>query len=310
MKATPDFLPVLKKALKKLEPPTSLFNGIRIEQSFAPDNILLFRRTDAASLRPECVSNNYHHRYVLVTVFETGGTARIDHASHELQPGECALIFPHQFHHFMDVAKGSLDWLFITFDLAHPDPILGLRNTPRRLDLKASELLTEVLNLYTLPGENRTKSGLELSHILSHLLLHLAGAPEIAEERRDIHSSDDARDVILEGINTYVRAHLREAVTIGDLATDLGYSVSHLRAVFRDRLGVSLGRYIRESRLSQAAQLLQAGEMNVSEVGEACGFESLFAFSRAFRKAYSVPPRTYRNLVSSGAPLPPPSIPL
>jgi AraC family transcriptional regulator of arabinose operon len=60
--ATSDPLPAIKKALKKLEAPTSLFNGIRIEQSFAPDNILLFRRTDAASLRPECVSNNYHHR--------------------------------------------------------------------------------------------------------------------------------------------------------------------------------------------------------------------------------------------------------
>jgi AraC-like DNA-binding protein len=310
VKSTSDYLPAIKKALKKLDPPTSLFYGVRLENSFAPDNILLFRRTNASWLRPECVSNNYHHRYVLVTVFETGGTARIDHASHELQPGECALIFPHQFHHFMDVAKGSLDWLFITFDLAHPDPIQGLRNTPRKLDLKASELLSRILSLYTLPVESRIKSGLELSHVLSDLLLHLVESTEIPEERRDIHSSDDARDVILEGINTYVRAHLREAVTIGDLAKDLGYSVSHLRAVFRDRLGVSLGRYIRESRLSQAAQLLQAGEMNVSEVGEACGFESLFAFSRAFRKAYSVPPRTYRNLVSSGAPLPPPSIPL
>jgi AraC-like DNA-binding protein len=243
-------------------------------------------------------------------VFETGGTARIDHASHELHPGECALIFPHQFHHFMDVTKGSLDWLFITFDLAHSEPIDALRNTPRQLDSRALELLTATLNLYTQPVANRVKSGLQLSHTLSHLLLHLSQSTEIPKQRRDIHSSDDVRDVILEGINGYVRAHLREAVTISDLAKELGYSVSHLRAVFRDRLGVSLGRYIRESRLSQAAQLLQAGELNVSEVGEACGFESLFAFSRAFRKAYSVPPRTYRNLVSSGAPLPTPSIPL
>jgi AraC-like DNA-binding protein len=93
-------------------------------------------------------------------------------------------------------------------------------------------------------------------------------------------------------------------VTISEIATDLGYSVSHLRAVFRDRLGVSLGRYMRESRLSQAAQFLQKSDLSVSDIGEKCGFESLYAFSRAFRKAYGIPPRTYRQLVREGGPLP------
>jgi len=107
-----------------------------------------------------------------------------------------------------------------------------------------------------------------------------------------------------------VRENLHRAVTIGDLAEELGYSVSHLRAVFRDRLGVSLGRYMRESRLSEAAKLLQNSEFNVGEIGERCGFESLYAFSRAFRKAYGLPPRSYRQLVQQGAPLPTPSDPL
>ena len=123
-------------------------------------------------------------------------------------------------------------------------------------------------------------------------------------ERIDIHSSDDVRDVILESINRYVRANLSRAVTISDIAEELGYSVSHLRAVFRDRLGVSLGKYIRESRLSEAAQLLQSGTLTVSDIGERCGFESLYAFSRAFRKAYGIPPRSYRQLVQEGGPLP------
>jgi len=99
--------------------------------------------------------------------------------------------------------------------------------------------------------------------------------------------------------NRYVREHLSQAVTISDIAGELGYSVSHLRAVFRDRLGVSLGRYMRESRLSEAAQLLQRSEFNVSEIGERCGFESLYAFSEP-SASLRHPPRTYRQLVSEG----------
>jgi AraC family transcriptional regulator of arabinose operon len=67
---------------------------------------------------------------------------------------------------------------------------------------------------------------------------------------------------------------------------------------------------MRESRLSEAAKLLQNSELNVSEIGEKCGFESLYAFSRAFRKAYGIPPRAYRHLVQEGAPLPQPQRPL
>lgn len=299
----------IKRSLRRLAPPKSLFSGVLVQQGFTPDNILCFKRTDTAALRPECVSNNYHHRFELVTVLEKAGPGRIDHATHELHPGECALIFPNQFHHFMDVARGKMEWLFITFELAHSEPIESLRNSPRILTPRALGHLERALEAYV-HGSEPHRGGLELSYELACLLRELSNAPLIPKARRDIHSSDDVRDVILEGINTYVRAHLRKAVTIQHLADELGYSVSHLRAVFRDRLGVSLGRYIRESRLSQAAQLLQGPDLNVSEVGEACGFDSLFAFSRAFRKAYGVPPRTYRTLVATGAPLPQPSIAL
>lgn len=293
----------IKRSLAELGPPASLFSGLRIEQSLAPDNVILFRRTDTAALRPEGVSNNYHHRFELVSVLEKAGPVRIDRATYELQPGECALIFPNQFHHYMDVEKGRMEWLFITFELRESDSIHALRDAPRELDETALEFLFKIVGEYVQP-EELSPNSLEISYHLAQLLRHLAQSPTIPRERRDIHSSDDVRDVILESINRYVRSHLREAVTIADIAGELGYSVSHLRAVFRDRLGVSLGRYMRESRLSEAAQLLQSSEHNISEVGEKCGFESLYAFSRAFRKAYGLPPRTYRNLVQSGGPLP------
>ncbi len=299
----------LRRDLKKLPSPKSLFSGTRIEQSFAPDNIVFFQRTDTSKLRPEGVSTNYHHRFELVTVFERAAPLRIDRATYQLQPGEGALIFPNQFHHFLDVQKGQLDWLFITFECHHPEPILTLRDSPRVYDEHTLSLIGQLVGEYVDP-RGATRDNLFLSYTLARLLEHLATLPLIAGARRDIHSSDDLRDQILEKINRHVRENLDRAVSIGDLAQALGYSVSHLRAVFRDRLSVSLGRYMRESRLSEAAKLLQSSEFNVSEIGERCGFESLYAFSRAFRKAYGLPPRSYRQLVQQGAPLPTPSSPL
>ena len=293
----------LRRLMREIHEPASLFSGMTIQQSLAPENIIIFKRTDTKLLQPEGVSVNFHHRFELVSVLDTAAPARIDRTTYDLHPGECALIFPNQFHHFMDVSKSHLDWLFITFELKNHDAIRALHNSPRVLDATCLELLNNIVQEFVHP-KNTARDTLEISYALSRVLLHLLDCPQLPSDRRDIHSSDDVRDVILESINKYVRANLGRAVTIANIAEELGYSVSHLRAVFRDRLGVSLGKYMRESRLSEAAQLLQSSGLNVSDIGERCGFESLYAFSRAFRKAYGIPPRTYRQLVQEGGSLP------
>jgi AraC-like DNA-binding protein len=293
----------LQRSLRDLQPPASLFSGIRLEQGLTPDNILFFQRTHTGELKPEGVTNNYHHRFELVSVLSKPGPVRIGHGTHLLEPGECALIFPNQFHHYMDVEAGKLEWLFITFELRNAQAIEALRDNPKVLDADSMESLAWMLHAYLHPRPEGPDA-LGISYTLARLLERLLTAPAIASQRRDIRSGDNVRDALLESINQYVRSHLGEALSIGDIAATLGYSVSHLRSVFRDRLGVSLGRYVRHSRLSEAAQRLQNTDLSVSAVSAICGFESLHAFSRVFRKTYGVPPRLYRNLIQNGGHLP------
>jgi AraC-like DNA-binding protein len=292
---------LLRHAAIGLQPPASLFSGLRWKHGMAPDNIVFFKRTDTSAFRPEGVSNNFHHRFELVVVIERGGPVRIGDCNFQLEPAEAALIFPNQFHHYMDVKQGRMEWLFITFELANHGEIAVLRDSPRALDAAQLRLLSLIVMEYVHPATGKADV-VEISCNLSRLLRGMVNAAEIAAERRDIHSSgaakrlhsaDRPRDVILEKINHYVRSHLEEAPTIGELARALDYSVSHLRAVFRDQLGVSLGKYIRESRLSQASSLLLSTDKNVSEVARESGFKSLFSFSRAFKKAYGMAPKAY-----------------
>lgn len=303
LKTTPT-IEALRHLVREVPLASNLFRGLLCQQSLAPDNMIFYRRGEKPPSKSEGVSNNYHHRFELVIVAGTACPVRVDQTSYLLQPGECALIFPNQFHHYLDLAEGHADWLFLTFDIRNPGAIQGLRDTPRTLDGAALALVEKIIRDYLHP-ESGEPDTLGISYHLSRLLRHLIECPALPGGRRDIHAGSAARDVILEKINQYVRDHLCQAVTISDIALELGYSVSHLRAVFRDRLGVSLGRYIRESRLSEAAQLLQSSDLNVSAIGERCGFESLYAFSRAFRKAYGIPPRAYRQLVVEGTSLPP-----
>lgn len=284
------------EAIDGLETPKDLFSGMMLREAFAPDNILFFRRTDTQAFSPGGVNNNYHHRFELVVVVKNGGAARIGDKSCFLEAGEAVLIFPNQFHHYMDVKSGDLEWLFITFELPEVVEIGDLKESPRLLDANALGLIERLLNLKSAMDQRGIDHTLGISYTLSCLLKYMVDLPMIPEDRLNIHSTDDSRDKLLEQINEIVRKNLNRQITIEDMALELGYSVSYLRALFRNKLGISLGKYIRESRLSRSAQLLMDGGMTVTEVAAETGFESLFAFSRAFKNAYGISPKAYSRI--------------
>jgi len=292
----------IREIIRDLKKPPGLFSGLSWNQAMVPDNIVFFKRTDAATLRSVLgVSSNYHHRFELLVVLEQGGSARVGENTFRLEPGECVLVFPHQFHHYTDIGEGPIEWLFITFELAESAALASLRDHPVVLDQEALRLVRDVVTEHVHPA-NGEEDVVEIAYRLSQLLKHLVYAPPIPEERRGgVKKSDDSRDVILERINREVRSNLAHAPGIEELAQRLGYSASHLRAMFRSNLGISLGKYIRESRLAEAAKLLQSTNLQVTEVAQKSGFESLFAFSRAFKKAYGMAPTAYAKMVGEGA---------
>lgn len=283
----------------RLREPKNYFHGLKVGESFTPDNILFFCHRNRKAFEPEGVSNTFHHRFVFVMVVKQGGPARIGDHTHHLQEGEGVLIFPHQFHHFMDVKDEELEWLFVTFELKDRDPIRELRDKPRKLDRDILCLIAEALQQHQGLAAGYSHSVAGISYYLAQILLKMKELPLITEERRSVHTSDDTRDQILEKINLFVSQNLHRQLTIADLAEELGYSVSYLRTIFRNRLGFSLGKFIRTSRLSKAAALLEEQDISITEVAEKSGFDSLTAFSRAFKNAYGISPKAYSKVVGN-----------
>ena len=71
-------------------------------------------------------------------------------------------------------------------------------------------------------------------------------------------------------------------------------SPSHLRRVFREAMGVSFGQFMLQARINHAAALLHETRLSISEIAEASGFESLYAFSRAFKRSTGQAPTVFR----------------
>ena len=91
-----------------------------------------------------------------------------------------------------------------------------------------------------------------------------------------------------------INRHLDDdGLTIDLIADEVGLSRVHLHRKMKDLTGQTPHDFIRKVRLKKAAELLQAGKMNVSEVTYTCGFSSPTSFSALFQKVYGVSPSQY-----------------
>lgn len=83
--------------------------------------------------------------------------------------------------------------------------------------------------------------------------------------------------------------------TVEALASELGVSRATLGRSFAAHRTRSPMRALAELRLERASALLRDGEDKVCVVAISVGYESEFAFSRAFKRAFGVAPAHYRQ---------------
>ena len=83
--------------------------------------------------------------------------------------------------------------------------------------------------------------------------------------------------------------------SVSSLADIAGMSGSRFAAKFRGMLGVAPMHYAASWRMNVAARLLSDTQKPLSDIAFEVGYESLAAFSRAFKKHVDVPPAQWRK---------------
>jgi len=85
------------------------------------------------------------------------------------------------------------------------------------------------------------------------------------------------------------------ALSVEELAGQLFVSKDYLRHLFRDFASQSPIQHIIHARIEKARDLLSRNNLSIKEVASDCGFESVYYFSRLFRKVTGLPPSSYRH---------------
>ncbi len=101
-------------------------------------------------------------------------------------------------------------------------------------------------------------------------------------------------------VRTLVEEHyLDHDFNVIFLAERVGLSYSQLARRLRAEANVNPTKLVRIVRLERAAQMINAGASNMTEVADAVGFRSLSYFSRCFRSHFGIPPSRYRHAAAA-----------
>ncbi|MCR9101831.1 MAG: ATP-binding protein [bacterium] len=111
------------------------------------------------------------------------------------------------------------------------------------------------------------------------------------EEQESGNGFSEASRTLLEAARTVILKNMdSEYFGVVHLARGLSLSKSTLTRRFKETAGISPGHFIQYVRLHEARQLLEAGELTVSEVAYSVGYSHPSHFSTAYKSFFGISP--------------------
>lgn len=102
-------------------------------------------------------------------------------------------------------------------------------------------------------------------------------------------------DEIIQTLTDWIESNLDKTLSVDEVAARSGYSKWHLQRMFRTVTRQTLGNYIRERRLTLAAEALRQTQRPVFDIAMQYGYDSQQTFSRVFRRQFFQTPTAYRH---------------
>lgn len=99
----------------------------------------------------------------------------------------------------------------------------------------------------------------------------------------------------MQQICAYVMAHYVHAISLDDIATEVGMNRSAFCSYFKRCKGMTFSQFVTQYRVNTACELLKHSQKQVSEICYLVGFNDVPHFNRIFKKMKHMSPKEYRN---------------
>ena len=111
----------------------------------------------------------------------------------------------------------------------------------------------------------------------------------------DVQYNQDVHNEVLKSMMNYVDKNYMNNITLNEVAGAGGVSKSLCNSIFNKYTNMTPIEYIMHFRTRKVADLLQSGDMSMSEIAELTGFSNASYMAETFKKFYRFSPREYKK---------------
>lgn len=106
---------------------------------------------------------------------------------------------------------------------------------------------------------------------------------------------NDTNSKHINACKEYIYVHIKERITIEDIADYLDVSPSYLSRLFKRETGQPVSAYIREKKIDVAKNLLRFSDYSLIDISNRLSFSSQSHFIQQFKDVVGVTPKKYRD---------------
>ena len=137
----------------------------------------------------------------------------------------------------------------------------------------------------------------KMDHCVSEseiLKLHDQMALDYASRMRSLKKYATVTKQVSEAID-YIYSHIRERITINDLADAICISPTYLSRIFKKETGLSVSEFIRQQKIELAKNLLRFSDYNLVDIAFILSYSSQSHFIQHFHSQVGMTPKAYRD---------------
>lgn len=214
---------------------------------------------------------------------------------HQMKKGADSSCLLHSLVFHSRLPGGSIDSIFwqkylepLLSDACFPFCILNCQTHWQKKALLAAEQAWEACSAEISGYEFSVRNALSDFIYLMHANRPPAG--QKSPSKKALREHERTKQML-----RYIHEHLSEDLSVSQIAKSALVSDSECLRCFRNIIGVTPIRYVKQYRLQKAEELLRASNEPIAAIAVRCGFQDMSYFSRSFREAYSATPSVYRN---------------